>query len=938
MAADLDSLAVQELAALEELAALKAKLAGFRERQRLERYAWRQKARPEQLPPEGEWRTWYVRGGRGAGKLLCVDTPIPTPQGWAPIGKLSVGDEVFDEAGRACRVTATHDAMPETAYRLTFSDGAVLDACAEHQWVTWTHAERKAYLRSPYEDATRMPDNWPAWRLRRLVGGKQLGREQVGEALALHAGGMSIRAVTRATGFHRAALTPHLLAGRYISPPEPRVYPDSPGPQIRTTQELADTLTIGKRGDTNHSVPVCGPLELPERDLPIHPYVLGCWLGDGTSVYGEITCDDPEIIEHIQACGVTVTPQSAPPGRTPRYWLGLPEGGSRATGSVSVHSLLRITGMLGNKHVPDAYLRASAPQRLALLQGLMDTDGHAADDESFVEFSSTRQPLADGVAELARSLGMKPVIKEDRARLNGRDCGPRWRVTWCPTVQVFRLTRKADRIRFTRAQAFRKLHRMIVSAEPIEPRPMRCISVDSPNRMYLCGEAMIPTHKTWTASHVLSEWIMLDPEPGEWGVVAPTYQDAWSICIEGESGLLAAFGTTYPEVRAGQSELVEHWHRSFAEMRLRSGHIIRVASAQDGGLHVQGKNLKGLWGDEIGLWDNWETTWNESIRYAVRKSGARIIATGTPKQSRKARMLVRLLLNDPAVPVARLRTIDNAANLSPSFIAEVVGKSKGTRLERQELEGEFLNEVEGALWTAEVIDDARVSTAPDLTRVVVAIDPAVTSGGDSDETGIIVAGDAGNGHGYVLADYSMRGTPDACMKKAVWAYREHKADRIVAEANNGADYIGSLLRTVDPDIPYRKVTATRGKAIRAEPVSALYEQGRIHHVGLPGPGRPDVHVGSLGPEVAGQARRLPRCRDARADCARRGARGARHPRRAVWTRSGWKPVAASRCTRRAAEVLTAELSSGKTLTATPDHRVCGSVQRLDPDGCTHLGG
>ena len=395
--------------------------------------------------------------------------------------------------------------------------------------------------------------------------------------------------------------------------------------------------------------------------------------------------------------------------------------------------------------------------------------------------------------------------------------------------------------------------------------------------------------KTWTASHLLSEWIMLDPEPGEWGVVAPTYQDAWSICIEGESGLLAAFGTTYQEVRAGQSELVEYWHRSFAQMRLRSGHLVYVASAQDGALHVQGKNLKGLWGDEAGLWDNWETTWNESIRYAVRKAVARIIVTGTPKQSRRARALVRLLLNDPAVPVTRLRTIDNAANLSEAFIAEVVGKSKGTRLERQELEGEFLNEVDGALWTAEVIDAARVSTAPELTRVVVAIDPAVTSGTDSDETGIIVAGDAGNGHGYVIADYSMRGSPDACMKKAVWAYREHKADRVVAEANNGADYIGSLLRTVDPDIPYRKVTATRGKAVRAEPVSALYEQ--CVALGTP--------VATVDGPVPVEAVR---------------------PGDLVWTRNGLCRVTWSGCTGFRPTVIV-ETGDGRRLVCTTDHPV-----------------
>ena len=338
--------------------------------------------------------------------------------------------------------------------------------------------------------------------------------------------------------------------------------------------------------------------------------------------------------------------------------------------------------------------------------------------------------------------------------------------------------------------------------------------------------------KTWTASHVFAEWMLSDPEPGEWGIVAPTYADAWSICIEGESGLLAALGTNYNEVRAGESELVHHWHRSFAELGLRSGHIVRVASAEDGALHIQGKNLKGLWGDEIGLWDKWDTAWNESIKYAVRKGRSQILVTGTPKKSRAARKLVRLLLDDPEVPVSRLLTTDNEANLSAAFFAEVVGKSKGTRLERQELEGDLLADVEGALWTPEIIDASRVPRHPDLVRVVVAIDPAVTSKRGSDETGIIVAGDGGDGHGYVLADYSMRGTPDACMKKAVWAYKEHRADRIIGEANNGGDYLGALLRTVDQDIPYRKVTASRGKAVRAEPVSALYEQGRVHHVGV----------------------------------------------------------------------------------------------------------
>ncbi len=337
--------------------------------------------------------------------------------------------------------------------------------------------------------------------------------------------------------------------------------------------------------------------------------------------------------------------------------------------------------------------------------------------------------------------------------------------------------------------------------------------------------------KSWTGAHTLAEWILSDPEPGEWGIVAPIYADAWSVCVEGESGFLAALGTSAEEVKRGKSALVEHWHRSYAEIKMRSGHIVRVASADDGGLRIQGKNLKGAWCDEVGLWEQWETTWDESLKYAVRKGESRIVATGTPKKSRKARKLVKRLLNDPAVRKSRLRTLDNAGNLSQAFLDEVVGAAQGTRLEQQELEGVLLDDVEGALWTADLIDAYRVAQAPDLLRVVVAVDPAVSNEEDSDETGIVVVGEAEGGHGFVLADYSMRGTPDACMRKAVRAYHEHSADKVIGEANNGGDYIGSLLRTVDPNVPYEKVIASRGKRVRAEPVSALYEQGRVHHVG-----------------------------------------------------------------------------------------------------------
>lgn len=344
--------------------------------------------------------------------------------------------------------------------------------------------------------------------------------------------------------------------------------------------------------------------------------------------------------------------------------------------------------------------------------------------------------------------------------------------------------------------------------------------------------------KTRAGAQGLAEMILGDPVPGEWAIVAPTYRDAWSTCVEGESGLLVALGTTMQKVKAGDCPIVERAARGYAEVRLRNGHLVRADSADDGALRIQGKNLKGAWLDELGLFAKWQTAFDESIAYAVRRGGSKIIATGTPKVSRPAAKLIRRLINESAedstVVVRRLKTSDNLGNLSETFFRSVVARSKGTKLERQELEGELLDDNENALWTRDMIEETRIDEdkVPDLSRIVVALDPAVTGLTASDETGIIVAGQDSRGHGYILADLSMRGSPQKCMERAVAAYRQWDADRIIGEANNGGDYIGALLRTVDPDVPYQKVIATRGKMVRAEPISALYEQRRVHHAGV----------------------------------------------------------------------------------------------------------
>ncbi len=295
--------------------------------------------------------------------------------------------------------------------------------------------------------------------------------------------------------------------------------------------------------------------------------------------------------------------------------------------------------------------------------------------------------------------------------------------------------------------------------------------------------------------------------------------------MEGPSGLIRGLG-------GRDSPLIENWNRSIGELFLANGAKVYIDGADDGALRIQGKNLRGAWCDEVGLWRRWDTAWNESLAFALRIDPALIVATGTPKTGHK---LVRLLLADDAVVITHMRTLDNAANLHPAAVADLMRRYSGTRLGRQELEGEFIEEVLGALWRYELIEQARVEEAPrDLTRVVVGVDPSGAADEDSgaNEIGIVAAGhSAHEQHGYVLGDYSLRCGPQEWATAAVRAYHVHKADAIVAERNFGGEMVRYTIRTVDPNVNVRLVTASRGKAVRAEPVAALYEQGRVHHVG-----------------------------------------------------------------------------------------------------------
>lgn len=335
--------------------------------------------------------------------------------------------------------------------------------------------------------------------------------------------------------------------------------------------------------------------------------------------------------------------------------------------------------------------------------------------------------------------------------------------------------------------------------------------------------------KTRTGAEILVDWVLKNPTapdgaPTEWAIIGETFGDTRVMCVEGPSGILRVLQ------KRGLENLVDFtYNKSSWQVGFKDGQKIHMFGADnpDAG---RGFNLSGVWADEIAKWRYSYESWHEGIAPALRIGAKpRAIVTTTPKPIRILRDW--MARTDGSVYITRGSTFDNATNLSQAALVELQARYAGTRTGRQELYGELLDDVEGALWHRKMIEDARVTEAPMLIRVVVAVDPAVTSGEDSDETGIIVAGISSDGHFYVLDDKTIRETPDAWARVAVEAYREWEADRIVAEVNNGGDMVQSLMRTIDPAIPYKKVIATRGKRVRAEPISALYEQGRVHHVG-----------------------------------------------------------------------------------------------------------
>jgi phage terminase large subunit-like protein len=313
-------------------------------------------------------------------------------------------------------------------------------------------------------------------------------------------------------------------------------------------------------------------------------------------------------------------------------------------------------------------------------------------------------------------------------------------------------------------------------------------------------------------------------------LVGADAEDVRKVMIEGESGMLS---------------VCPPWFRPKYEPSKKLLTFPNGVACNLYGAHEPDK-LRGpqsdlAWCDEIAKWQYPTEAWDNMVFGNRLGRHPRRVFTTTPKPIKLVRVLMgkdgaKSKLDPSTVLAPRMSTYDNLGNLAASFIKDVLKKYQGTRLGRQELMGELLLDVPGALWTLALIDQQRVAydrgpLLADFVRIVVAIDPAVTSDEDSNETGIIVAGKTWNDHYYVLRDKSGRHTAFEWATIAIREFRNYRADRIVAEVNNGGDLVEAQLRVVAADVSYSAVHASRGKRTRGEPVAALYEQGKVHHVG-----------------------------------------------------------------------------------------------------------
>lgn len=317
-----------------------------------------------------------------------------------------------------------------------------------------------------------------------------------------------------------------------------------------------------------------------------------------------------------------------------------------------------------------------------------------------------------------------------------------------------------------------------------------------------------------------SEWVrsaVMEGHIGRVALVGETFADAREVMVEGESGLLA--------IHPGHER--PNWIASRRRLEWPNGAIGQVFSAEDPD-GLRGPQFAAAWCDELAKWKRAEETWN-NLQFGLRLGEfPRQVVTTTPRPV----PLLKQILKDERTVLSHMRTRENAGNLAPDYMQRIVANFEGTRLGRQELDGELIEDRADALWSRPMIERHRCKTKPDMARIVVAVDPPVTTTAMSDACGIVVAGMCGDGRFHVLADETVQGlSPERWARQVLGAYDGHEADCVVIETNQGGDMAERVLRAERAALPIRQVKAKRGKWVRAEPIAHLYELGRVSHVG-----------------------------------------------------------------------------------------------------------
>lgn len=790
--------------------------------------------RPHQKIKDGDWFMTAIISGRGWGKGLQLCTPILTSEGWKTIGEIKDGDKVYDEEGKISTVTKAHPPyMPKKMYKITFSDKTEVFCDADHLWTTWTIGDGKYYdSKNPpsKKGYGGFPEKWAEYSKDNLK--FYWTQEKLDQLIELKNQGHTHKSISNILGCSKfsvdSASTRYLIEKRELPNSSKQLRPLG---AVKDTQEIFETQSAQRKDIRgNHIIPLTKPLVFAEEDidLPLHPYVMGYMLGDGDTVgYGVIGSGEQDLAwleEEFKSLGHLKISK-----RKDKQSLRFN----------NITEPWRILGLNKGKFVPEIYKYASYSQRLDLIKGMNDSDGGVNLGGS-VHFTNTNKTLIDDYAEVLAGLGEMPRIHDRGIRSRyGVPSKQSWEVGSSPSIIVFRLPRKIEKQKIFNNR--RQRSRMILSVEEVVPETVRCLSVDSPNNLFLITKSLIASHNTRT----MSEWVRKKAlaVPGtRIAVAGRTSTDIRRVLVEGDSGILAVHPPEdRPEFKQQKQAL--YW---------KNGSVAELLSSEVPD-QARGPQFDYAVADEIAAWkttvDSSGATLYSNLVAATRLgTNPQIIIATTPKRTQLMKEVLEKAKNPrERINIIKGSTFENSM-LSASYIQNLKNQYGNSQLAKQELEGEMLEDSEGIVFTDEMLTKAQ--TLPDLRYYtdskgirkldinqfpirIIAVDPSVSADpSTADECGIVVIGatnhrDPFKRKAFVLEDASFAAPPDQWAAKLSELSQQYRTKMIVVEKNQGGDLLRSVIQAADPSLKVYPVTATKGKLKRAEPVVIAMQQQRV---------------------------------------------------------------------------------------------------------------